>query len=132
MKNEIFKRIIYGIAYGGSVIIFALTTLMMLDINPPVKVIWLYSCMGMVLGIYFGVASLIFEIDDWSPLKKTTVHYSTSIVVYFIIALSVGWIPPEIVPIMLSILTFTVVYILFWFGYRLYYKRIEKSLNQNL
>lgn len=132
MKKEVCKRGIYGIAYGGVVTIIALTVLMILDINPPIFTIWLYSCMGFLLGVYFGIASFIFEIEAWSPLKKTVIHYITSVIVYFIIAFSVGWVPLTFISIIISMSMFTFIYYLFWLGYRLYFKRVEASMNEYL
>lgn len=132
MKAEVLKRAMIGIAYGGISTFIALTVLMILEVNPPVAQIWLYSLAGFMLGIYFGVASFIFEIDKWSPLKTTVIHFLLSIVFYFIIALSIGWIPFTLTAIVISIFAFTVVYCIFWFGYRTYYKRVEDDLNKNL
>jgi len=132
MKIEILKRAMFGIAYGGISTFIALTVLMILEINPPVSQIWLYTLAGFMIGIYFGVASFIFEIDHWSPLKTTVIHFLLSIVFYFMIALSIGWIPFTLTAIIISIFIFTAVYCVYWLGYRTYYKRVEDNLNKNL
>src|SRR5699024_12826892 len=88
MISEIMKRAIYGLAYGGVVTFIALTVLMFANMNPSIQTIWLYTSMGFVLSIYFAFASFIFDVEKWSPLKKTIIHYSLSIIVYFIIAIS--------------------------------------------
>src|SRR5690625_2190305 len=93
MKTEVLKRTMYGIAYGGIYTFIALTILMILQITPPIFQTWLYMLAGLMLGVYFAVASFIFEVEAWSPLKKTVIHFVLSIVLYFIIALSVGWVP---------------------------------------
>ena len=132
MKSEIIKRTMYGIAYGGINTFIALTILMIYEINPPISTIWLYTTMGFILGIYFGLASFIFEVETWSPLKKTIIHFTSSITCYFIIALSVGWVPLKIKAIIITIFFFIIVYTIFWLGYRTYYKRIEAGLNKDL
>ena len=132
MISEIMKRAIYGLAYGGVVTFIALTVLMFANMNPSIQTIWLYTSMGFVLSIYFAFASFIFDVEKWSPLKKTIIHYSLSIIVYFIIAISVGWVPNRIGPIFISIIMFTVVYLVFWYSYRIYYKRVEASMNESL
>ncbi|HLQ98243.1 MAG TPA: DUF3021 domain-containing protein [Candidatus Dormibacteraeota bacterium] len=132
MKAEVLKRVMIGIAYGGISTFIALTVLMILEINPPVAQIWLYTLAGFMLGIYFGVASFIFEIDKWSPLKTTVIHFLLSIAFYFMIALSIGWIPFTFTAIIISIFIFTAVYCIYWLGYRTYYKRVEDDLNKNL
>lgn len=132
MKSEIIKRFLYGVAYGGINTFIALTILMFNDINPPVSIIWLYMLAGLMLGVYFGLSSFIFEIETWSPLKKTTIHFSASIICYFIIALLVGWVPFQPKAMMITTLIFMLVYTIFWWGYRLYYKREEAAMNDKL
>lgn len=132
MKSEILKRTMFGISYGGINTMIALTILMIYQITPPISTIWLYTLMGFILGIYFALASFIFEVETWSPLKKTVIHFTSSISCYFIIALSVGWVPFKTKAIIITILLFIIVYAIFWFSYRTYSKRIEVRLNKNL
>ena len=132
MKTEILKRTMYGIAYGGIYTFIALTILMILQITPPISQTWLYMLAGLILGIYFAVASFIFEVESWSPLKKTVIHFALSIVLYFIIALSVGWVPLTLKAIVIATFIFTGIYCIYWFGYLIYYKRVEDNLNKNL
>ncbi len=132
MKTEVLKRVMGGIASGGIYTFIALTILMILQINPPIFQIWLYTLAGFTLGIYFGVASFIFEVETWSPLKKTFIHFALSIVLYLIIALSVGWVPFTLYAIIISIFSFTGLYLVYWLGFRIYSKRVENSLNKNL
>jgi len=132
MINEVLKRMMGGIAWGGIFTFIALTALVINDINPHVSTIWLYMAGSLVLGIYFGIASFIFEREGWSPLKKTMVHFLLSVVVYFTIALPVGWVIFSPIAIILTFFVFVAIYILFWFGFQLYYKRVEAALNKTL
>lgn len=132
MKIEIIRRMIHGIAYGGINSFIALTILMIAEVNPPVSIIWLYTLSSFILGIYFGLASFIFEIDAWSPLKQTIVHYSSSLACYFIVAFLVGWVPLALKPIFLSTIFFSLAYSIFWLGYRAYYKKVEATMNESL
>ena len=54
--KEVVKRIVYGIAYGGVISFIALTILMLTEMTPSIAMIWLYTLMGHILGIYFGLA----------------------------------------------------------------------------
>lgn len=132
MKTEILKRAMFGIAYGGIYTFIALTILMILQITPPIFQTWLYMLAGLMLGIYFAIASFIFEVEAWSPLKKTVIHFALSIALYFIIALSVGWVPIRLNAILIAIFIFTIIYTIYWLGYLIYYKRVEDNLNKNL
>lgn len=132
MGYKLLQKTVSGIAWGGIITFFALTILMLQNIDPPVKQIWLYMLMSLILGVFFGVASYIFEIETWSPLKKTIVHFSLTICVFFIIALSVGWIPVTLWAIAISIIIFIAIYGVYWGGFYLYFKRIENTLNNSL
>lgn len=129
---EVLKRMMFGVASGGIFTFIALSIFMIFDINPPVSTIWLYMLASFILGIYFGIASFIFEREDWSPLKKTTIHFLVSITVYFSISIPIGWILFTPFSIIITFFIFIFVYILFYFGFHLYYKRIETSLNESL
>lgn len=132
MIGAILSRTMYGIAWGGIATFIALTILMITDTNPPAEIIWLNMLGSMIIGIYFGLASLIFIHEGWSPLKKTSLHFSCSIIVWFIIAFLLKWLPVNLWSILIGIGAFIVVYILFWSSYTLYYKKLEASLNDSL
>lgn len=132
MMMQLLKRIHNGIAWGGIVTFIALTFLMINDINPAVSTIWISMFASMIFGIYFGLASFIFVLQHWSPLKQTAVHFSLSIIVYYSIAFPLGWVPFNIRAILFVTLIFILIYALFWTGYTIYYKKIEASLNKSL
>ena len=132
MMMEGIRRSIYGLAYGGFVTFLALTVLLIIDYTPSIQVIWQNSFAAMILGLYFGLASFIFETDRWSPLKRTIFHYLLSISVYYLVAFICAWIPLSFMPILISTLIFTFIYMIFWVGYRVYYKKVELSLNESL
>lgn len=132
MVYKLFQKSVSGIAWGGFITFIALTILMVNDIDPPIDKIWFYMLMSFILGIFFGIASFIFELETWSPLKKTVIHFSLTIIVFFIIALSIGWIPVSFWAIVVSIIIFVALYVLYWSGFYLYYKKIENDLNNSL
>ncbi|MFD2044234.1 DUF3021 domain-containing protein [Ornithinibacillus salinisoli] len=132
MLIEIFKRSLIGIAVGGIFTFIALTILIIFDIDSSVKEIWTHMLASFLMGIYFGLSSFIYENETWSPLKKTMIHFSLSISFYYIVALSVGWVPLNVVAIILSSLAFILLYSIFWTGYYIYFKKIEASLNKDL
>lgn len=132
MVGKAVKRSLYGIAFGAIITFIALTILMINEIETEVATIWLYMLAGFVLGIYYGLASFIFEYERWSPLKKTIIHFSASIIVYFAIALPIGWIEFTTRAVVLSIAVFTIIYGIYWISFALYFKKVESSLNRDL
>jgi len=132
MIVEGIKRSMIGIAYGGIITFIALTILKYTGTEASVSEIWFYMLCSLILGIYFGLSSLIFVDNGVSMLKQTVIHFMMSIVFYFIIALSAGWIPFTLSAILWSSLFFIIIYAVSWTGYYLYYKRVEASMNANL
>lgn len=132
MKTKIVKRSMIGFGYGGLNIFIALTILMFMKISPPVDVLWINVFATMILGCYFGLAAFIFDIETWSPLKKTVVHFTGSTISFFITASFVGWIPLKPQAFLIMLLFFIIIYVIFWFGFWLYYKRSVETMNDNL
>lgn len=132
MIFEIIKRSMIGIAFGGIFTFIALTIMKFNDIEGTISEVWIHMLASFVLGVYYSLSSFIYEYDGWSPLKKTMIHFSLSIIVYFLIAIPIGYIPLHPLSIILGIVIFIVVYVLFWIGYFLYYKKIEASMNEQL
>lgn len=132
MFKELAKRSFAGIAFGGIATFIALTIMKFGHIDASVSEVWNHMLASFGLGIYFGVASFIFEMENWSPLGKTVIHYSLSIVVWLIIALPIGWLPFNLLAVFLGVLAFTAVYSLYWTGFFLHFKRVEAAMNEEL
>ncbi|MCK0471680.1 DUF3021 domain-containing protein [Halalkalibacter sp. APA_J-10(15)] len=132
MIVEAVKRMMTGIAFGGLITFIVLTIIHFNDIETTIFYVWASMLCSFIIGIYFGLSSFIFEANDWSLLKQTVIHFMMSISFYFIIALIVGWVPLTVLAILLTSLIFILFYALMWTGYYLYYKRIEKSMNDSL
>lgn len=133
MKAEIFNRSMIGVAVGALLTFGFLTVFMFLDVETTGREIWRHMFASMTLGVYYGLSSFIWtELEKWSPLKKTTVHFCLSITIYFIIAFAAKWVPTDWFAIIVSTIIFTCIYALYWLGYRIYYKRIEAALNRDL
>lgn len=132
MMLKIWKQVIAGIAWGAIVTFVALTALVIFDIESSVKTIWLYMGGSLFIGVYFGLAAFIFIVEHWSPLKKTIIHFFLSITVYFIIAFPLGWVELIASRIIFATLLFIGVYIIFWTGFNLYYRKLAASLNDTL
>lgn len=132
MMLNVWKQVVSGIAWGGLITFIALTILVINDIESSVATIWLSMGGSIFLGIYFAIAAFIFTVEEWSPLKKTMIHFMLSLTVYFIVAFTLGWVPVNIIAIFISTLIFILIYILFWVGFNLYYRRVTASLNETL
>ena len=132
MINEIIKRSIIGIAFGGFFTFIAITIMKFLHLQSTVDEIWLHMSASLILGIYFGISSFILDSNIGSPLKKTVIHFCLSLIVYLCIALPVGWVPSTAFYIFMGVVLFTIIYILFWTGAYLYYRKQAITMNEHL
>lgn len=132
MILEILRRAVIGIGHGGIVTFVILTILKMQQIEMSVDEIWLHMSGSLLLGLYFGAASVVFDHEPWSPLKQIVVHFTLSLAVFFPIAIGFGWIPMHTVPIAMGFVIFIMIYALFWFGLRWYFKKLEYAMNNSI
>ncbi|OMP67830.1 DUF3021 domain-containing protein [Domibacillus epiphyticus] len=129
---EVIKRAFVGISMAG-VITFAVLTVMKVNmVEATVSELWMHMFGSLIIGVYFGFASFLFDNDSWSPLKQTSVHFLLSICVFYPLALFVGWVPPEPLPVVLSFVVFCATYVLFWIGARFNLKKLEQSMNDSI
>lgn len=129
MGFEVVKRTIAGISFGGIYFFVVLTILNAQTMNIPVSKLWVDMMGCLIIGIYFGVSSLIFDIERWSRLKQTVTHAILSLIIFFPIAIGLGWIPLD-VPVMITcFIIFIAAYALFWFGAWWYYRKLTQSMN---
>src|SRR5690625_5424690 len=94
MLRKVANRSFMGLGLAYLITFIALTALIVQEIEMTVVEVWIYMLGSMILGVYFGVASLIFEIEKWSPLKQLAVHFVLSVILWLLIAIFIaGWIP---------------------------------------
>src|SRR5690625_378774 len=132
MMIEMVKRSMTGIAFGGIATFGALTIMKILSIEASINEVWMNMSGSLIIGIYFGLSSFIFERNVWSPLKRTIIHYCLSLFVYYCVAIPVGWVPFTPLYLGLGLILFTIIYVIFWLGSYLYYKYEINSLNTYL
>lgn len=132
MILEILKRSMLGIAFGGIFTFIALTIMKFNAFEATVSEIWMHMGASFLIGIYFGISSLIFGDSGSNIIKKSIIHFILSYSVWLIIAGTVGWIQLSGWVIFWSSLLFILIYVLNWFGWYLYFKKIEMALNNYL
>lgn len=130
IKRNLVYNISIGLAFAFLYVFFMFTILMFQDSDISINQVWINMLVNMILGIYFGIASLIFEIEKWSFLKQLVVHFVLSIVIWFLIAVFVvEWISFTPFSILISFGVFIGIYLLFWMCFIAYYKKVETELN---
>ena len=90
------------------------------------------SIASVLLGWFFTVSPLYFEMKSLKLSQQTILHFLTVISLYFILAIAVGWIPFTITSFMLSLLIFIAIYIIIWIAFYLYFKNQVQKMNDDL
>ena len=132
MRYRIVDRLWIGFGFAGIVNFIAVTILMVNGVDVEVAALWGNMLASIIMGVYFSVASLIFEKESWSPLKQTCIHLTMSLTVFYILAGIVGWVPFEWKALLISTAIFITIYFIFWFFIGLYLKRMTSELNKNV
>ncbi|WP_144511412.1 DUF3021 domain-containing protein [Bacillus sp. FJAT-22090] len=133
MKTFLFRSMI-GIFFGAflSVIITNLYVLsnehIMLD-----GTLFLKNSLGSIFcGWFFTVSALYFENPNLRLSQQTALHFVTVIILYFVLAFVIGWIPFNLISFLFAVGFFICFYLIFWTSFYLYFKRQMKKLNEEL
>lgn len=132
MILEILRRSMLGVAIGGIFTFIALTIMKLNAVEATVSEIWMHMGASFILGIYFGISSLIFGDDDSNIMKKSAVHFALTYIAWLLIAGTVGWIPLTMSAVLWSTLIFILLYAVNFLGWYLYFKKMESTLNKHL
>ena len=133
MKTFIIRSFI-GIFFGGFIAVL-ITNLNILfgDFEMIDGPLFLKNSIGSVLcGWFFTVSPLYFENRNLKLSQQTILHFLTVMILYLILALTIGWIPFNIQNILLTFLISIVVYTIFWVAFYLYFKNQARKLNDDL
>ena len=147
LKKEAVKRAIMGFIYGVFIgqTILILESLMARDGNfYPVAaslvdlagtkiaaVIIQYFLTGLI-GTTFAATTVLFEIDSWSLLKQTIIHFIITSIVMYIAGFLCGWFPHKLSSTLIWFGIFIVIYVIFWISFSSYYKNKVKKMNEAL
>jgi hypothetical protein len=147
LKKEAVKRAIMGFIYGvfiGQTILileslamrdgnFYSVTKYLLDLagTKIAAVIIQYFLTG-IIGTTFAATTVLFEIDSWSLLKQTIIHFIITSIVMYIAGFLCGWFPHKLSSTLIWFGIFIVIYVIFWISFSSYYKNKVKKMNEAL
>ena len=85
-----------------------------------------------LLGVAFAAGSIIFEHDNWSLTKQTTLHFCLVTIAMFPVAYYSHWMEHSFIGFSLYFLIFVIIYLMFWVIQYLFWKREINRLNHSL
>nr|WP_122012865.1 DUF3021 domain-containing protein [Maliibacterium massiliense] len=143
MKKRVFLRALLGAPLGvficmtialilslcrGELVVVAIPASQM----DPVAAFALQYGLSMLLGAVFAGASCIFEVERWSLLKQTCLHFCIVTPVMFLISVLCQWMPVELDYILAYIGIFLVTYAICWYCQYRFWSRKVKDVNDML
>lgn len=99
--------------------------------NETTAVIVQFIC-SLIVGVICGSSSVVWEIEKWSLLKQTLVHFAIIAIPFFGIGYIMNWMPHYIFGALGYIGGFIAVYITMWFSIYFSIKTKIKKMNKQL
>lgn len=133
MKTFLFRSLI-GIFFGGFLaVVFTNSMVLSGDATVINGELFLKNSLGAIFcGWFFTVTPLFFEMRRLNLSQQTLLHFLSVIVLFFILALGIGWIPFHVKSILSMLVMFLIFYGVSWIAFYLYFKNQAKKLNEDL
>jgi len=133
MKTFLFRSMI-GIFFGAFIAVLLTNSVVLFSDKDTLDgPIFLKNSLGSIFcGWFFTVSPLYFENKKLQLWQQTILHFVTVVVLYFLLAFGIGWVPFNLPSFLLAMGFFLVVYLLFWICFYVYFKKQVKTLNDGL
>lgn len=147
MKKEIVRRCLLGmpigitISYLISIIISYLAgskeyipcaPAFLALFASSLQAVCVQTLLSVFLGAAFSLASLIWNIESWSLLKQSFIHFLCLSITMFPIAWLMHWMSHTIFGILIYIVLFFLIYLCIWLIMYQIQKREVQRINQHL
>ncbi|KKI92825.1 hypothetical protein WQ54_06430 [Bacillus sp. SA1-12] len=133
MKTFILRSFI-GIFFGGFIAVLYTNLLIyfghleMIDGS-----LFLKNSLGSIFsGWFFTVSPMYFEVRTLKLHQQTILHFLTIMVLYPLLAFSIGWVPFTLKHFLLLFIIAIVVYAISWTAFYLFFKHQARKLNDDL
>ena len=133
MKTFLFRSLM-GIFFGAFLAVVVTNSVVyfgnqeMLDGQ-----IFMKNSLGSIFcGWFFTVSPLYFENAKLRLSQQTGLHFVTVVILYFILAFGIGWIPFTMKSFFVMLVIFIAFYSIFWTAFYLYFRKQAQKLNAEL
>lgn len=145
--NKIIKRAILGFIYGvfiGQTILilesliigdgnfYSVSTYLVNHTSSRIAAVVIQYLISGIIGLSFAATTVIFEMDRWSILAQTSLHFAINTVVMYAAGFLCGWFPHTVGSTLIWLGVFIAVYFIFWLCFTMYYKKKTKEINKAL
>ena len=111
MKKFISLSLI-GIFFGAFIAVLLTNLIVYFGESETINAqLFLKNSIGSIFcGWFFTVSPLYFEIRKLKLFQQTILHFATVMILYLILAISIGWVPFNTITILLTVVIAIVVY----------------------
>ncbi|MFJ7935094.1 DUF3021 domain-containing protein [Sporosarcina sp. NPDC096371] len=133
MKTFLFRSMI-GIFFGAFLAVILTNSVVYFGQQEVLDgQLFLKNSLGSIFcGWFFTVSPLYFENANLRLTQQTGLHFITVVILYFILAFGIGWVPFTLKSFLLTLGLFIIVYSIFWTAFYLYFRNQAKKLNAEL
>jgi hypothetical protein len=133
VKTFLFRSII-GISFGAFLAVIVTNSVVYFGNQDVLDgQIFMKNSLGSIFcGWFFTVSPLYFENTKLRLSQQTALHFATVVVLYFILAFGIGWVPFTLKSFLVALSAFIVFYLVFWTVFYLYFRRQAQKLNAEL
>lgn len=133
MKTFLYRSIV-GIFFGAFIAVMLTNSVVLFgDKDMLDGQLFLKNSLGTIFcGWFFTVTPLFFENANLRLSQQTALHFVTVVILYFVLAFGIGWVPLNVKSFLLALGFFIVFYSVFWTSFYLYFRGQAKKLNAEL
>jgi hypothetical protein len=133
MKTFLFRSMI-GVFFGAFLAVVVTDAIIYFGGESMIDgSLFLKNSLGSIFcGWFFTVTPLYFEIQSLKLWQQTLLHFITVSILYFALALVIGWFTLSLQSILWMISIFLIMYACIWIGFYFYFKNLSTKLNEDL
>lgn len=80
----------------------------------PLNAVLVSIILWAIIGLLFSLGAIIFEVENWSLLKRTIINFFIYYLGFIPLAILAGWFPLNIYYLISFTITFILIYIIMW------------------
>ncbi|MFJ7827951.1 DUF3021 domain-containing protein [Psychrobacillus sp. NPDC096623] len=128
------SRSMIGIFFGAFIAVLLTNSVVLFSEKDTLDgALFLKNSLGSIFcGWFFTVSPLYFENKKLQLWQQTILHFVTVVVLYFLLAFGIGWVPFDFLSFLIAMGLFLAVYLVFWICFYIYFKQQVKKLNEEL
>lgn len=134
MKKYIKEFLLIGLMFGGSGPIIMGIVCLCISFDKPTPFTGIEILVAIIstylLAFIQAGASVFNQIEEWSLLKSTGIHFLTIYLIYVICYLINSWIPFDWKVILIFTLIFVVAYLIIWLIVYIIVKKTTNKMNE--